>query len=184
MKRITCWPQLFLGLTFNWGALLGWSAVHQGMIDWTVIMPLYAAGIFWTLIYDTIYAYQDINYDKKAGIKSTAVRFGAQPKVWLSMFSAAMLSNFLVVGLMSNQTWPYYAALGLSAARLGEIVYNLNIQNTKDCGRRFHQNQQIGLIMLIGIIVGTLFKPVSSGTKKSSETNDSQQSNEQQSSLD
>lgn len=170
MKRITYWPQLFLGLTFNWGAMLGWSAVHHGAIDWTIVAPLYAAGIFWTLIYDTIYAYQDFAYDKKVGIKSTALRFGEQPKVWLSLFSVAMLSNFLATGVMADQTWPYYTALGLSAVRLAEIVYNLDTSNAQDCGKRFRQNQQIGLIMLVGIIVGTLFKPKES--KQNSNTND------------
>lgn len=176
MKRITYWPQLFLGLTFNWGAMLGWSAIHLGAIDWTVIGPLYLAGIFWTLIYDTIYAYQDFNYDKKVGIKSTAIRFGKQPKVWLSAFSTAMIANFLVVGIMADQTWPYYVALGLSTTRLAEIVYNLDINNAQDCGRRFRQNQQIGMIMLVGIIVGTLFKPKTSTTTLPAEEHSIQQS--------
>ncbi|RXG62123.1 4-hydroxybenzoate polyprenyltransferase, mitochondrial [Armadillidium vulgare] len=72
MKRFTYWPQLMLGFTFNWGALLGWSAV-QGSCDWSVVLPLYIAGISWTLIYDTIYAHQDKKDDALIGIKSTAL---------------------------------------------------------------------------------------------------------------
>jgi 4-hydroxybenzoate polyprenyltransferase len=72
-KRVTWWPQLVLGLAFNWGALLGWAAV-AGTSDWAVTGPLYAAGVSWTLVYDTIYALQDIRDDEKVGIKSTARR--------------------------------------------------------------------------------------------------------------
>lgn len=72
-KRVTWWPQLVLGMAFNWGALLGWAAV-MGSSNWAVTGPLYAAGISWTLVYDTIYALQDIRDDEKVGIKSTARR--------------------------------------------------------------------------------------------------------------
>jgi 4-hydroxybenzoate polyprenyltransferase len=72
-KRVTWWPQLVLGLAFNWGALLGWAAV-TGASNWAVTGPLYAAGVSWTLVYDTIYALQDIRDDEKVGIKSTARR--------------------------------------------------------------------------------------------------------------
>ena len=75
MKRVTGWTQAFLGLTFNWGALLGWAAV-RGACDWTVVLPLYFGGVAWTLVYDTIYAHQDKKDDVLAGIKSTALTFG------------------------------------------------------------------------------------------------------------
>jgi 4-hydroxybenzoate polyprenyltransferase len=76
-------PQLFLGLTFNWGALLGWAAVH-GSIDLSVTLPLYMSGICWTLVYDTIYAYMDKRDDVRAGIKSTALLFGPNTKAILT----------------------------------------------------------------------------------------------------
>ena len=139
--------------------MLGWSAVYQGIIDWTVVTPLYLACIFWTLIYDTIYAYQDYNHDKQVGIKSTALRFGEKPKQWLGLFSAAMVTSLLASGVMADQTWPYYAAVLATSVRLSELVYNLNVYDSADCGRRFRQNQQIGLIMLFGIVLGTLLKP-------------------------
>ncbi|GER56848.1 4-hydroxybenzoate octaprenyltransferase [Striga asiatica] len=82
MKRLTFWPQAYLGLTFNWGALLGWAAV-KGSLDPTVVLPLYASGVFWTLIYDTIYAHQDKEDDVKVGVKSTALRFGDSTKEWI-----------------------------------------------------------------------------------------------------
>jgi 4-hydroxybenzoate polyprenyltransferase len=93
MKRITYWPQLVLGFAFNWGAMLGWAAV-AGAVDWTVVAPLYMGSIFWTLIYDTIYAHQDKRDDVKAGVKSTALLFGEQTKPILSAFSCATIGLF------------------------------------------------------------------------------------------
>ncbi|KYO42726.1 4-hydroxybenzoate polyprenyltransferase, mitochondrial [Alligator mississippiensis] len=90
MKRITYWPQLVLGLTFNWGALLGWSAI-KGSCDWSVCLPLYFSGVMWTLIYDTIYAHQDKRDDVVIGVKSTALRFKEDTKQWLSGFGGIML---------------------------------------------------------------------------------------------
>ncbi|KAI4585513.1 hypothetical protein MJG53_005747 [Ovis ammon polii x Ovis aries] len=117
MKRITYWPQLALGLTFNWGALLGWSAV-KGSCDPSVCLPLYFSGIMWTLIYDTIYAHQDKKDDALIGLKSTALRFREDTKKWLSGFSAAMLGALSLVGVNSGQTAPYYAALAAVGAHL------------------------------------------------------------------
>ncbi|KAJ1218756.1 hypothetical protein NDU88_006332 [Pleurodeles waltl] len=121
MKRITYWPQFVLGLTFNWGALLGWSAV-RGSCDWSVCLPLYFSGVMWTLIYDTIYAHQDKRDDMVIGIKSTALRFGEQTKQWLSGFSIAMLVGLTVTGINCDQTLPYYSALAVTGAHLAHQV--------------------------------------------------------------
>ncbi|CBQ71657.1 related to COQ2-para-hydroxybenzoate--polyprenyltransferase [Sporisorium reilianum SRZ2] len=93
MKRVTYWPQLVLGFAFNWGAMLGWSAV-AGAVDWAVVLPLYAGSIFWTLVYDTIYAHQDKTDDVHAGVKSTALLFGDKTKPVLSAFSASTIGLF------------------------------------------------------------------------------------------
>ena len=93
MKRVTYWPQLVLGFAFNWGAMLGWSAV-AGAVDWSVVLPLYAGSIFWTLVYDTIYAHQDKTDDVHAGVKSTALLFGEKTKPVLSAFSAGTIGLF------------------------------------------------------------------------------------------
>ena len=89
MKRITYWPQAFLGLTFNWGILMGWSAVF-GSIGWPALL-LYAGGVAWTLHYDTIYAHQDKEDDALIGVNSTALKFGTATKPWLCLFSAIAL---------------------------------------------------------------------------------------------
>ena len=95
-------PQAFLGLTFNWGALLGYAAVH-GYLDWQII-PLYAHGVCWTLVYDTIYAHQDKDDDIVVGIKSTALLFGENTKSILSAFATSSIAFLSLTGSISSQT--------------------------------------------------------------------------------
>ncbi|CAK9804445.1 4-hydroxybenzoate polyprenyltransferase, mitochondrial [Anthophora plagiata] len=157
MKRVTYWPQLILGMTFNWGALLGWSAVH-GSCDWSVCLPLYTAGICWTLLYDTIYAHQDKMDDVIIGVKSTALKFGDKTKIYLSGFSAAMITGLVTSGLLITQTWPYYAAVGLVGTHLANQIYSLDINNPKDCAKKFISNHRVGMILFGGIILGNLMR--------------------------
>lgn len=157
MKRYTYWPQLVLGFTFNWGALLGYSAV-QGQVNWPVCLPLYLAGVCWTILYDTIYAHQDKKDDLLLGIKSTALRFGSNTKLWLTGFSSTMISSLVLSGVMAQQTWPYYASVGLVATHLASQITTLDIDNPKDCASKFISNSQVGLILFMGIILGVLFK--------------------------
>src|SRR3546814_309561 len=105
MKRVTWWPQAFLGLTFNWGALVGWAAMTGGLDPATFL--LYAAGIAWTLGYDTIYAHQDKADDLLIGIKSTALKFGACTKPWLWAFYGATILLLGAAGGAAGMTWPY-----------------------------------------------------------------------------
>ncbi|XP_076909632.1 4-hydroxybenzoate polyprenyltransferase, mitochondrial-like [Bidens hawaiensis] len=105
MKRITFWPQAFLGLTFNWGALLGWSAI-RGSLDPAIVLPLYLSGVCWTLVYDTIYAHQDKEDDKIVGVKSTALRFGDSTKIWVSGFGIACISGLALSGFNANLGLP------------------------------------------------------------------------------
>ncbi|XP_034450659.1 4-hydroxybenzoate polyprenyltransferase, mitochondrial [Hippoglossus hippoglossus] len=157
MKRITYWPQFVLGLTFNWGALLGWSAV-QGSCDWSVCLPLYFSGVMWTLIYDTIYAHQDKEDDIKVGVKSTALRFQEQTKPWLSGFTVAMMSGLVVAGVNAEQTLPYYAVLSAVAVHLTHQIYTLHINKPEDCWKKFVSNRNLGLLLFLGIVAGNLWK--------------------------
>lgn len=157
MKRITYWPQLVLGMTFNWGALLGWSAV-QGTCDWSVCVPLYFSGVCWTIIYDTIYAHQDVPDDILLGIKSTAIKFGSHTKFWLSIFSAGMISGLLTSGILSEQTWPFYISVATVAVHLARQLYTINISIPADCANKFVSNKNIGLILFAGIVLSTLLK--------------------------
>jgi len=157
MKRVTHWPQLILGFTFNWGALLGYSAV-KGYVDLSTCLPLYLSGVFWTIIYDTIYAHQDKKHDLQIGIKSTAIKFGDNTKLFLGGFSAAMLSNLLIFGAVNEQTWPFYGTVGLVGAHLAWQIYSLNLNNPQDCANKFISNSQVGFLLFCGIVIGTLLK--------------------------
>ncbi|KAM6159520.1 4-hydroxybenzoate polyprenyltransferase, mitochondrial [Erethizon dorsatum] len=173
MKRITYWPQLALGLTFNWGALLGWSAV-KGSCDPSVCLPLYFAGVMWTLIYDTIYAHQDKRDDALIGLKSTALLFREGTRQWLGGFSMAMLGALSLAGVSCAQTLPYYAALLAVAAHLAHQIRTLDIHSPADCWDKFSSNRTVGIILFLGIVFGNLWKE-----KKTDETkeNDSRLQN-------
>lgn len=162
-KRYTHWAQLILGMTFNWGALLGYSVVKGGIdyacaTDLCAVIPLYLAGISWTLIYDTIYAHQDKTDDQLIGLKSTAIKFGDNTKAWLSFFSVSMVSSLLVSGIVTDQTWPYYASVGLISGHLIRQIKTLNIHDAEDCWKKFKANSSVGFILASGLFISTLFK--------------------------
>ena len=150
MKRITYWPQLFLGFTFNWGALLGWAAV-KGELSAPAFV-LYGAGIFWTLGYDTIYAHQDKEDDVLIGVKSTALKFGDGTKPWLVGFYSITVILLAATGLLANLAWPFYSGLTLAALHLAWQIKSVDINNPKSCLRQFKSNRDFGLILLAGII--------------------------------
>ena len=155
MKRITYWPQAFLGLTFNWGALLGWAAA-SGTIEFAALV-LYAAGFFWTLAYDTIYAHQDKEDDALVGVKSTALMLGDRSRVWIVWFFAATVILLVAVGLVSFATpsaaWPYWAALAGAVAHAVWQVMKVDFANPASCLRMFKANRDFGLILLIGMLM-------------------------------
>ncbi|XP_059479829.1 4-hydroxybenzoate polyprenyltransferase, mitochondrial [Neocloeon triangulifer] len=157
MKRVTHWPQLVLGMTFNWGSLLGWSAV-QGSCDWSACLPLYVAGVCWTIIYDTIYAHQDKAEDLMLGIKSTAIRFGDNTKLWLTGFGAAMAASLVLSGLNCDQTWPYYLSVGVISAHISQQLYTLDTSKANDCAKKFISNHYVGLLLFLGIVCGNYMK--------------------------
>ncbi len=152
MKRITWWPQLFLGFTFNWGALMGWSAV-TGFIGLPTI-PLYIAGVFWTLGYDTIYAYQDIADDERAGVKSTARLFGDNALPWVALFYALAIIWLAIAGLAAGLGKGFYDVL-LGAAVFAAVQLTLwRVKDRENCLKRFNANRDFGLIVLAAIILG------------------------------
>jgi 4-hydroxybenzoate polyprenyltransferase len=154
MKRVTFWPQLFLGLTFNWGALLGWAAVLGNLATPAII--LYAGGIFWTLGYDTIYAHQDRQDDPKAGVKSTARRLGLGSKPWLYAFYTIAIALFAYAGILGDFAWPYFAGLGLGATQLTWQVWDVDINNPKDCLAKFNSNRLFSWLFLGGILAAQI----------------------------
>ncbi|KAM3245566.1 hypothetical protein ACQJBY_056725 [Aegilops geniculata] len=155
MKRFTFWPQAYLGLTFNWGALLGWAAI-RGSLDPAVILPLYTAGICWTLVYDTIYAHQDKEDDLKVGVKSTALRFGDSTKQWISAFGAASIGSLALSGYNAELAWPYYPLLTAAAAHLAWQISTVDLSDRADCNRKFVSNKWFGALVSSGILLGRL----------------------------
>ncbi|KAK1435928.1 hypothetical protein QVD17_01701 [Tagetes erecta] len=155
MKRITFWPQAYLGLTFNWGALLGWSAI-RGSLDPAVVLPLYLSGVFWTLVYDTIYAHQDKEDDKLVGVKSTALRFGDSTKMWVSGFGIACISSLALSGFNANLGLPYYAFLAAASGQLAWQIWTVDISSAADCSRKFVSNKWFGALVFGGILMGRL----------------------------
>ena len=155
MKRITWWPQAFLGLTFNWGALMGWTAATD-RIGWPSL-GLYAAGFCWTLVYDTIYAHQDARDDEAAGIKSTARRFGRFSRPWLFLFALLMLILLALAGEGLGRI--YEIMLIPVALHLIWLLLFWNSADPRDCLRRFQASRWTGLLVLLAIVVGRLTAP-------------------------
>jgi 4-hydroxybenzoate polyprenyltransferase len=152
MKRVTFWPQLFLGFAFNWGALLGWAAIREDL-QWPAIL-LYIGGIFWTLGYDTIYAHQDKRDDPAAGVKSTALRLLFTSRPWIAGFYAATVAFFAASGIADGLGWPFLAGLALGAAQLAWQVWDADLDDPKDCLAKFRSNRLFGWIVLAAIFAG------------------------------
>lgn len=155
MKRLTFWPQAYLGLTFNWGALLGWAAIKESL-DFAIILPLYSAGLFWTLVYDTIYAHQDKEDDLKVGVKSTALRFGSLTKNWITGFGIACIGSLTLSGYNADLAWPYYPFMMAAAGQLWWQIQTVDLSNRADCNKKFISNKWFGALIFSGILFGRL----------------------------
>jgi len=151
-KRFTWWPQVFLGVAFNWGALLVWAA-HSGSLGWAAVV-LYAAGICWTLFYDTIYAHQDAEDDALIGVKSTARLFGDNTKVWLRGFlvgTLALMGLAVVLACLDRSILSMVVALGGPWAMAWHLTWQLSQFDADDNAgllRLFRSNRNTGLIPL------------------------------------
>ena len=152
MKRITYWPQAVLGLTFNWGALMGWAAGWGGLH--LPALALYAGGIAWTLHYDTIYAHQDKEDDALIGVKSTALKLGASTKPWLGGFSIATVILFEIAMASAGLGWPAMLAVAGVALHLTWQILTVDLDDPADCLAKFRSNRWIGWILLAGIFGG------------------------------
>jgi 4-hydroxybenzoate polyprenyltransferase len=154
MKRVTWWPQFFLGLNFNWGALLGWAAAAG-----TLALPaylLYAGGIAWTLGYDTIYAHQDKEDDALIGVKSSALALGRRTRPFLYGFYAVAVLLWLRAGVAAHLAWPFYLGLGLTAAQLLWQAASVDLDRPDDCLAKFKSNRWAAWLILLGIVAGRL----------------------------
>jgi 4-hydroxybenzoate polyprenyltransferase len=155
MKRITWWPQAWLGLTFNWGAILGFAA-QTGRVD-TGDLMLYAGLFFWTLGYDTIYAHQDKEDDELIGVKSTARLFGANSRAWILRFYAVCFALILAAGFTEHAGWPFAPLMLLAGAHMLWQVRRLNVDDPVNCLTLFRANRETGALVALALACASWF---------------------------
>jgi len=155
MKRYTYWPQLFLGITFNYGIILGWSSVMNELN----ILPfiLYLGAIFWTLGYDTIYGFQDIKDDEIIGLKSTSIKFKLNPYIFLKLCYSIFLASLVIVGFLLKLNLVYFIFLILSSLQMYYFqIYKLDINKMDSCLKVFRSNNYLGFTILLGLLLGRI----------------------------
>ena len=151
MKRLTYWPQLFLGLTFNWGILMGWT-VFIGEISLEPIL-LYIAAIFWTLGYDTVYGFQDINIDEIIGVKSTSIKFKENYKIFIGLCYFICILFLIAVGFLEENKIYYFTFLIFPATHLFYQVIRLDRNDPNNCLIAFKSNNFFGFLVFLTLIV-------------------------------
>jgi 4-hydroxybenzoate polyprenyl transferase len=155
MKRITYWPQLFLGITFNYGLVLAWISVANEISIIPIIF--YLGAIFWTLGYDTIYGFQDIKDDEIIGVKSTSIKFKNDPKKFLFISYFLFIISLFLIGILMKFKIYYFLFMVIPILQLLVFqVKKLNINLSFDCLSKFKSNNFLGLIVFINILIGKL----------------------------
>ena len=150
MKRITFWPQLFLGFTFNWGVLLGWSVFFENITLETII--LYMTGVFWTLGYDTIYALQDKVDDLKIKVKSTAIKFRHDIKNFLFFCYISSITLLVALGFLTGRSFIYFILIAIAALHLAFqviIIQKIKSNNKDKIQKVFNSNNSFGLLIFL-----------------------------------
>ena len=155
MKRITYWPQMFLGITFNYGLVLGFIAIENQLS--LVSIAFYVGAIFWTLGYDTIYGFQDIKDDEIIGVKSTSIKFKNDPKKFLFISYIIFILSLAIVGIFMDFKSIYFLFMIFPIYHLLYYQINkLNTANPDDCFNRFKSNNFLGLLILLNILIGKI----------------------------
>ena len=156
MKRFTYWPQLFLGITFNYGLVLAWISITNEIS----LIPLvfYVGAIFWTLGYDTIYGYQDIKDDEIIGVKSTSIKFKNNPKKFISLCYLIFIGILFFLGLLMNFNMFYFLFLLIPVFQLFFFqIYKLDTKNPLSCLLKFRSNNILGLLIFTNLLIGKIF---------------------------
>ncbi len=155
MKRFTYWPQLFLGITFNYGLVLAWISINNSISMVSIIF--YLGAIFWTLGYDTIYGYQDIKDDEIIGVKSTSIKFKKNPKIFISLCYSFFFISLIIIGILMSFKILYFLTLIITFLHL--LIYqikNLNVDDANQCLQKFKSNNFLGLIVFLNILIGKI----------------------------
>jgi 4-hydroxybenzoate polyprenyltransferase len=153
-KRVTSYPQIVLGLAFNWGALVGWAA-EKGSLDWPAV-ALYVGCVFWTVGYDTIYAHQDKEDDALLGLGSTALRFGDSTVSFVGTFYGLAGLLWLTAGALAGAHLVYFLSVTLVFLQMSWQVATLDIRDPANCLWRFKSNRDVGIAVFVGLIVDML----------------------------
>ena len=155
MKRYTYWPQLFLGITFNYGLILGWSSINNE-ID-LIPTVFYLGAIFWTLGYDTIYGFQDIKDDEIIGLKSTSIKFKSKPNVFLSTCYSFFLLSLLSIGFLMEMNKVYFILLIIIFYQMFYLqLRKFDYKNSMVCLKTFKSNNMVGFLVLTALIIGKI----------------------------
>ena len=156
MKRYTYWPQLFLGITFNYGLILGWTSINNEINFIPLIF--YFGAIFWTLGYDTIYGYQDIKDDEIIGIKSTSIKFKSNPIIFLYLCYTIFLSSLILVGFLEEFSKLYFVSLIMIFLQMYYFQLKKFRQNSPStCLEIFKSNNFLGISVFVILLIGKLF---------------------------
>ncbi|MBX9457774.1 MAG: 4-hydroxybenzoate octaprenyltransferase [Rhizobium sp.] len=150
-KRFTDWPQFFLGLAFSWGALMGWAAEFGSLS--VAAVALYVGSIAWTIGYDTIYAHLDKEDDALIGVRSTALYFGRNTRIWLTLFYGITLLAFAVALILAGAAWPAWLGLLAALVLLGYQIIVLDIHDPAQCLALFKFNHTVGAIFFAGLLL-------------------------------
>ena len=155
MKRFTYWPQLFLGITFNYGLVLAWISIKNDISLIPIIF--YFGAIFWTLGYDTIYGYQDIKDDEIIGVKSTSIKFKNNPKKFVLICYLTFIASLILIGLLMKFSLFYFLFLIFSFFQLIFFqIYKLNVNDPMSCLSKFKSNNFVGFIIFVNLLVGKI----------------------------
>ena len=155
MKRITYWPQLFLGITFNYGLILGWTAINNQISIIPIIF--YLGAVFWTLGYDTIYGFQDIKDDEIIGLKSTSIKFKNNPFIFLTICYVLFLLILLIIGILKELNSIFYLLYIIVVTQMLYFqIKKLDMNNSLSCLKIFKSNNYVGLLVLLSLIIGKI----------------------------
>jgi len=155
MKRFTYWPQLFLGITFNYGLILGWTAIYGQMNLIPILM--YFGAIFWTLAYDTIYGFQDIKDDEVIGLRSTSIKFKKNPIIFLNISYGIFALSLISIGFLMKLNYYYFIFIALAFIQMFFFqIKKLKINDSKICLNIFKSNNFLGSIIFMSLIMGKI----------------------------
>ncbi len=155
MKRFTHWPQLFLGITFNYGLVLSWISIKNDIS--LIPIMFYLGAIFWTLGYDTIYGYQDIKDDEIIGVKSTSIKFKNNPKKFILICYLTFIAALILIGLLMKFNLFYFLFLIIPILQLiFSQIYKLNVNDPLNCLAKFKSNNFLGLIIFVNLLIGKI----------------------------